>query len=122
MRTLSRVIGLLIVTAFIFATISTAQEGSKSSSGTKSAKEIFTTNKCNSFHEMKAEKISKTGKSKAPDLSMVGTDKNAEWVEKFLTKKETLDNKKHPISFKGTDSELKTLATWIASHGKKESK
>ncbi|MGE5621120.1 MAG: c-type cytochrome [archaeon] len=81
-------------------------------------KKIFEANKCTMCHSLKAEKIEATGKSKAPDLSTVGATQKPEWIEKFLKKNEKLEGKQHPIVFKGTDAELKTLATWLASHKK----
>ncbi|MGE5681035.1 MAG: c-type cytochrome [Bacillota bacterium] len=87
--------------------------------GNMDAKQIFMTNKCNSCHSIEAEKVTKTGKSKAPDLSDIGTQRDAEFIQKFLNKEETVDGKKHPVGFKGTKDELKLLATWLSEHGKK---
>ncbi|HEX2962989.1 MAG: c-type cytochrome [Bacteroidota bacterium] len=81
-------------------------------------KKIFEANKCTMCHSLKAENIQPTGKSKAPDLSTVGATQKPEWIQKFLTKQEKLEGKQHPIAFKGSDAELKTLANWLASHKK----
>lgn len=81
-------------------------------------KKIFEANKCTMCHSIKAEKIEATGKSKAPDLSTVGATQKPEWIEKFVTKQEKLDGKQHPIAFKGSNADLKTLAAWLASHKK----
>ena len=81
-------------------------------------KKIFEANKCTMCHSLKAEKIEAKGKSKAPDLSTVGATQKPEWIEKFVTKQEKLDGKQHPIAFKGSPADLKTLATWLASHKK----
>lgn len=87
-------------------------------------KDLFLAAKCNTCHSVIAagiekkkatsteEKAEKT-KTKPPDLSSVGLDQNADWIAKFLTKKVALEGEKHPKTYKGTDEELKTLATWL---------
>ncbi|MGE5400201.1 MAG: c-type cytochrome [Ignavibacteriales bacterium] len=109
---------------FVAAVFSMALVSSVSFAQDKSTdgKKIFEANKCNMCHSMKAENIQATGKSKAPDLSEVGSTQKAEWIQKFVKKNEELEGKKHPIMFKGTDAELKTLSTWLASHSKKSGK
>lgn len=36
-------------------------------------------------------------------------------VKKYVTKKETLNDLKHTVSFKGNEEELNILAEWLAS-------
>jgi len=87
------------------------------------AKDIFLANKCNLCHGVSAVGIEKKKSTsgdaesakKAPDLSSVGLDKKADWIAKFLLKKETLDGEKHKKLFKGSDAELKTLSMWLES-------
>jgi len=93
-----------------------------------------TTNKCNTCHTIsaagiakkKAEPTAEESKEKAeeskektekkpPDLSSVGLERKADWIGKFLMKTETIKGEKHPRKFRGTDAELKTLATWLES-------
>jgi cytochrome c1 len=77
-------------------------------------KTIFTDSKCMMCHSMQSQGIEKKmASSKAPDLSTVGSKHNAEWMTKWLTKKETLNDKTHPMEFKGTEEDLKTLTTWL---------
>ena len=45
----------------------------------------------------------------------MGLDKKADWIAKFITKKETLDGEKHKKLYKGTDEDLKMLSTWLGS-------
>ena len=82
-------------------------------------KSIFTQSKCASCHSITKQGIQKVAgeesKKDAPDLSAVGTKHNADWITKFLLKKETLNDKKHLKKFKGSDDELETLSTWLAS-------
>lgn len=82
-------------------------------------KSLFTQNKCNTCHSITSQGIAKGGgedaKKDSPDLSKVGTKHNADWISKFLLKKETLNDKKHLKKFKGTDEELETLSNWLAT-------
>jgi len=84
-----------------------------------------TANKCNTCHtitaagiekkkaEASAEESKEKSEKKPPDLSSVGLERKAEWIGKFLMKTETIKGDKHPRKFRGTDVELKTLATWL---------
>jgi len=84
-------------------------------------KPIFAKYKCNSCHSIEAAGIKKTAlgdgetalKMKPPDLSDVGLKKKADWIALFMQKTEKLDGELHPKKFRGTASELKTLAAWL---------
>ena len=84
-------------------------------------KPIFAKYKCNSCHSIEAAGIKKTAvgggettsKLKPPDLSDVGLKKKADWIALFMQKTEKLDGELHPKKFRGTASELKTLAAWL---------
>jgi mono/diheme cytochrome c family protein len=77
-------------------------------------KTIFMNSKCNTCHSIESMGITKKmASSKAPDLSNVGSERKADWIMKWLKKEETLHEKKHLAEFKGTDEDLKTLATWL---------
>ena len=79
-------------------------------------KKIFMDQKCNLCHSIDSQSITKkTATSKAPDLSNVGSTQNAEWIAKFLTKEEKLNNKAHPKPWTGKKEDLTTLSTWLAS-------
>ena len=56
---------------------------------------------------------SSASKKKAPDLSAVGTERNTEWIVKYLQKLEAIKEKKHMKKFKGTSEELTQLAAWL---------
>ena len=89
---------------------------SKSSDG----KSLFLESKCQNCHSIKSQSIAKAGEPKPgekapPDLSNVGTKHNADWISKWLMKEEEMNGKKHLKKFKGSDADLKTLATWLAS-------
>lgn len=82
-------------------------------------KSIFVQNKCSTCHSITAQGIQKGGgeeaKKDAPDLSTVGKKHAADWITKYLLKKETLEGEKHLKKFKGPDEDLEALATWLAS-------
>ena len=90
---------------------------------TPAGQQVFAAQKCQMCHtvfsagigEPKAEtaKEEEEEASGPPDLSLSGTGRTAEWLSLFLQKKETLNEKKHMLKFKGTDGELATLANWI---------
>jgi len=98
-------------------------------------KPIFTNYKCSSCHEIASQGIKKpaatpaapaatpaapatpatTTAHKPPDLSGVGLVHKAEWIKGYLLKKESIEDRKHMKTFKGTDEELATLAGWLES-------
>jgi len=114
---------LLLGGAFLFAALSAHSETPAAPDG----KALFTgtTNKCNTCHSLtgagiekkKAEATAEDAKEKSdkkpPDLSSVGLERKADWIGKFLMKTETIKGDKHPRKFRGTEAELKTLATWL---------
>jgi hypothetical protein len=87
----------------------------------KDGKSIFLSNPCTDCHSMTAVGIKKQAvgddpaADEAPDLSGVGLKHTAEWITKFLLKKETLDGKKHEKKFGGNAEDLDTLAKWLES-------
>lgn len=80
------------------------------------AKQIFISKKCNSCHSIESQGIEKTNpKAKGVDLSKVGDELTAEFIEKYLKKEEVLHDKKHGVAFKGSDEEFAALVNWLAS-------
>ena len=93
----------------------------------KDGKAIFTDAKCSNCHSISTLGITglrKEGGAKPNDLSNTGGKFKAEWIEKWLLKQETLNNKKHMRKFKGSPDELHTLAAWLETlkDNSKESK
>jgi len=110
-----------------------------SASGTATAvpaepagQKLFVKYRCQSCHSLKALKLEKkkveageeeaapaaaegAKKKEPPDLSGVGLERKAEWVEGWLLKKELIDGKKHRKKFMGTPAEAKTVAAWLAT-------
>ena len=117
--------GLVFVILAAGAGIALAQDAEKKA---PDGKDLFLAAKCNTCHSVTAAGIEKKkptaeetaeaksadkDEKKPPDLSSVGLEKKADWIAKFLTKKETLDGEKHKKLYKGTDEELKTLSAWL---------
>ena len=102
---------------------------------------LFLDNGCTSCHSMKGQGIEKKKSAtttaateppaasttpatpatpststahKPPDLSAAGLDHDKAWITKFLLKTETLHDKKHMKTWKGTDEQLATLTAWLA--------
>ena len=86
------------------------------------AKELFVSSKCVKCHSIDSQGIAakpKAGEEKdVHDLSKVGSERTADWIQKFLRKQEAIKGKKHKLKFRGSDADLETLATWLASLGK----
>ena len=86
------------------------------STADKDGKALFNENKCSNCHSIASVGIKglrPEGGAKPNDLSNTGGKFKAPWIEKWLMKEETLNNKKHMRKFKGTPEELHTLATWL---------
>ena len=72
---------------------------------------------CASCHGMEGHADTKKGKKmKAADYREVAELKGPDAVEHI--KKTVRENKKHKLKFRGSDADLETLATWLASLGK----
>jgi len=84
-------------------------------------KKIFVDSKCNVCHSIDSQGVAKKGTAakpgdkKFPDLSTVGDQRTADWIAKFVSKKEVLNGKKHSKGWTGKEEDLKTLTEWLAS-------
>lgn len=106
---LKKIISLSIIAALFaaFISISTAEEGFD-------GKAAFEANKCNLCHSIESQGIEAKKKSdKYPDLSKLSADHSAELLTKYLKKEETINDKKHPMPFKGSDEDLAKLVDWF---------
>jgi len=90
-----------------------------------SGKSIFLDNKCNKCHSIESQGINHTSeppegaKYPPPDLSGVGNRHPQDWMKQWLCKEVEQHGKKHMKKFTGSDDELNTLTTWLASLKKK---
>lgn len=86
------------------------------------AKELFVASKCVRCHSIDSQGVAAKPKAgeedEVHDLSKVGSERTAEWIQKFLLKQEAIDGKKHKLKFRGSAADLETLATWLAGLGK----
>ncbi len=85
-----------------------------------SGKSIFLENKCSNCHSIASQGIERAGSPPAggnqpPDLSTVGLRHNASWMTQWLLKEEEMNGKKHLKKFSGSDDDLATLTSWLAS-------
>ena len=77
-------------------------------------KEIFLAQKCNMCHSVPPAGIEATTKSekmKGPDL--VDLEREAAWIEGYLTKKVELGGAAHKKEFTGSEQELDALVAWL---------
>ncbi len=84
-------------------------------------KTIFVDAKCATCHSIDSQGVEAKKKSdKTPDLSELtkGDDMNFEFWTKYLKKDATLNGKKHPIPFKGSDEDMKVMVEWLMSLSK----
>jgi len=112
-------IAALVVTA-LFATGATPRHAT-----VKDGKTVFNESKCSNCHSISSEGIRglrPEGGAKPNDLSNTGGKFKAPWIEKWLLKQETLNNKKHMRKFKGSPEELHVLAEWLETLKTKEKK
>jgi cytochrome c553 len=115
-----KISGLMILFSFLVLTVFTSAQ-TKDHPG----KKVFMDSKCQTCHTVESQQITSKGK-KTTDLSNVGAVYRANFLEKFLTKKEKLNDKNHPQAFKGSNEELNQLAEWLQTlntgEGNKDSK
>jgi cytochrome c553 len=99
----------LLISMMMWATIAVAQDKQE-----RDGKNLFTIFKCNSCHSVESMGLAKKPNQKVPDLSAIGEKFDAEFLAKFMKKKEQVAGKKHPAPFRGSDEEAADLARWLA--------
>ncbi len=113
---------VLVAGALMAAGARTEETKEAAKTETPAGQQVFLKYKCNSCHTIEAAKIVKveaeeeaasTTKRKPPDLSGVGKKHTADWMQKYVTKKEMIDGERHSKKFRGTEEELKTVTTWL---------
>lgn len=114
MRTLSTLLVILITAVSLAAVAVPATAGG---AGEGPGHRVFAAKKCSLCHSIESLDVERTTKSEkiaGPDLSAVGKEHSAEWLEGWLRRQEKIDGKTHSREFKGTDAELEELAAWLA--------
>ncbi len=107
MRTRSR----LLAAAGAAGLIALAAPAARAADG----KEVFLAQKCNLCHAVSSAGIEATTTNeslKGPDLT--GTpERDAAWLEAYLTQQETLNGKKHKKKYAGSEADLDALVAWL---------
>mgnify|MGYP001085277882 CR=1 FL=1 len=83
------------------------------------AKTKFIEAKCNTCHaysEYSIEAKNKSPNNKAPDISKVELKYDREFIAKYLLKEEQINNKKHPVAFKGSVEDLNAIISLMLLH------
>ena len=62
---------------------------------------------------LRLERQTKSEKVAGPDLTTATAKHDKAFLEKYLTKQETLDGKKHGKEWKGTPQELDAVIDWL---------
>jgi cytochrome c553 len=77
-------------------------------------KKVFVDSKCGSCHSVESAGLT-TKSKKGTDLSEVGKKYDKEFLTKYISKKEKINNKNHAASFKGSEEELAKLTEWLST-------
>ena len=80
-------------------------------------KAAFSENGCARCHGVETQDIVATITSeriRGPDLSQIGTERDADWLVAYMKREETLDGERHRAPYGGTDDKLRALAEWLA--------
>ena len=79
-------------------------------------KTVFGSLKCTGCHSVSAAGVeSKKPKPKGGDLSKVGGEHDAQWIQDLMAGKVKTDKDKKHAKFKGTPEQAKTIADWLAT-------
>ncbi len=83
----------------------------------KDGKTIFEESKCTTCHSIDSQGVETRKKTpKTVDLSKLEGDHDAAFWMGYLKKDQTLNDKKHPIAFKGDDAEFEILINWLVAN------
>jgi cytochrome c553 len=101
---LTFVFAIVLLSSFAHSTNLEGEEGKK----------LFIEKKCNLCHSVEVTGIESKMKD-GVDLSKVGDKYDAEFLAKYLTKKETINDEEHKIILKGTEEEINAITEWLSS-------
>lgn len=107
---------LLVATPFAVALFFSANAAPAAAAAAPDGKAIFLAQKCNLCHSVSAagiERQTKSEKVAGPDLTTATAKHDKAFLEKFLTKQETIDGKKHGKEWKGTTQDLDAVIDWL---------
>lgn len=125
MRVLLTYSGIAVVCAVFIGSLTGEATAQNSADG----KKIYMDNKCNACHSITAQSIpvkkvegEEKNEKDPPDLSSVGLERNADWISKYLMKKEAIKGEKHSKKFKGSEGDLSVLAQFLEAQKTKPKK
>ena len=101
-----------VVGAAVLAVAATAAPGHAADDG----KATFESLKCTGCHSVSAAGVkSKKEKPKGGDLSKVGGEHDAQWIQDLMAGKVKTDKDKKHTKFKGTPEQAQAIAAWLAT-------
>lgn len=108
---LKKIVATLV---FVGLSISFIHIGSANTNEGKDPKQIFEDAKCTTCHSIDSKGVETRKKTdKTVDLSKLDEGHDAAFWISYLKKNENLNNKKHPVAFRGTDEELAAMINWL---------
>lgn len=100
---------------FITAALGLAATGQADPDEGKAA---FSESGCNRCHAVETQGIEATiavERMRGPDLSQIGSERDAEWIVGWVKRDLAVDDKRHSAPYRGTDDDLQALALWLAT-------
>lgn len=70
-------------------------------------------NQCHAHSDFGVEAKNKSASNKAPDFSKINIEYDKDFLKKYLNKEESVNNKKHPVAYKGNDEDLNLIMAFI---------
>lgn len=122
MNALSKLTSVLISFTAIVAFVLVAQEKTFDEELAKSKFIEAKCNTCHAFSHLGIEAKNKSANNKAPDFCDYKIEHDKDFLVKYMKKQETINNKKHPVAFKGSDEDLDLILSLILLHGKHDEK
>lgn len=108
---LKKIVATLV---FVGLSISFIHIGTANTNEGKDPKQIFEDAKCTTCHSIDSKGVETRKKTdKTVDLSKLDEGHDAAFWISYLKKNENLNNKKHPVAFKGTDEDLAAMINWL---------
>ncbi len=118
MKALSKLTIVLVSLIAVVAFVLVAQEKTFDEELAKSKFIEAKCNTCHAFSHLGIEAKNKSASNKAPDLCNYKIEHDKDFLVKYLKKEESINNKKHPVAFKGKDEDLDLILSLLLLHGK----
>jgi hypothetical protein len=106
---IKQIMSILLVVLFISIMVIAGN-----ADGNSTGKDVFLNAKCNMCHSITSQSIEAKKKSdNTPDLSNIGSKAKANDLKTYLKKESELNEKKHPVAFRGEEGDFDVLVTWL---------